>query len=100
MRKLRFHPCGNFKERYEQELTVFTTDFGRLWLGVGLFLLFAVVPWVSKPYILYIINHIGIAAIAAIGWLALPGAGDAPAGATATASAHVPGQSGRPKDDD
>jgi branched-chain amino acid transport system permease protein len=67
MRKLRFHPCGNFKERYEQELTVFTTDFGRLWLGIGLFLLFVIVPWTSKPYILYIINHIGIAAIAAIG---------------------------------
>ncbi len=67
MRKLRFHPCGNFKERYEEDLTIFTTDFGRLGLGVGLILLFIVIPLVSKPYTLYIINHIGIAAIAAVG---------------------------------
>ncbi|MEM2983378.1 MAG: branched-chain amino acid ABC transporter permease, partial [Candidatus Bathyarchaeia archaeon] len=67
MRGLRFNQCGNFNERYEQELTIFETDFGRLWLGIGLFLLFAVVPFVSPKYILYIINNIGIAAIAAIG---------------------------------
>jgi len=50
----------------------------------------------SRPLVALLL----VGAIAAIGWLALPGAGDAPAGATATASAHVPGQSGRPKDDD
>jgi len=67
MRRLRFHPCGNYKESYEEELTIFTTDFGRLWMGVGLFLLFVVIPLISSHYILYIVNHIGIAAIAAIG---------------------------------
>ena len=40
MRKLKLHPCGNFKAKYEQELTVFETDFGRVWLWVGLFGLF------------------------------------------------------------
>lgn len=61
------HPCGNFRERYEQELTVFTSDYGRFWTGVGLLLLLTVVPWLSSPYLLYIFNTIGIAAIAVIG---------------------------------
>jgi len=34
---------------------------------IGLFILFFVIPLVCKPYHLYIINHIGMAAIAAIG---------------------------------
>ena len=67
MRQLQFHPCGNFNETYEQELTIFETDFGRLAMLIGLLLLFAVVPFVTNAYILYIINTIGIYAIAAIG---------------------------------
>ncbi len=67
MRKLRFHPCGNFKEKHHQELTIFETDFGRLWMAVGLLLLFGVIPFVSSQYILYVINRIGIYAIAAVG---------------------------------
>jgi branched-chain amino acid transport system permease protein len=67
MRKLRFHPCGNFNDRYEQELTIFETDFGRTALAAGLVLLFAVVPYVSGPYFLYILNMIAITAVAAIG---------------------------------
>lgn len=67
MRKLKLHPCGKFNERYEEELTIFTTDFGRLWLLIGLVLLFAVVPFITSHYVLYVVNHIGIAAIAAIG---------------------------------
>ncbi|MBP1698582.1 MAG: hypothetical protein H6Q41_3770, partial [Deltaproteobacteria bacterium] len=45
MRKLKLHPCGKFNERYEEELTIFGTDFGRLWMWIGLFLLFAVIPF-------------------------------------------------------
>jgi branched-chain amino acid transport system permease protein len=67
MRKVQFHPCGNFNESYKEEITIFETDFGRLFLLVGLFLLFAVIPFVSNAYILYVINTIGIYAIAAIG---------------------------------
>ncbi|MBW1714687.1 MAG: branched-chain amino acid ABC transporter permease [Deltaproteobacteria bacterium] len=67
MRNLQLHPCGNFRETYRQELTIFETDFGRLATLVGLILLFAFVPFVSSAYILYIINTIGIFAIAAIG---------------------------------
>ncbi|RLB06879.1 MAG: branched-chain amino acid ABC transporter permease [Deltaproteobacteria bacterium] len=67
MRKLRFRPCGNFKEYYEQELTIFETDFGRMWMWIGLFLLLFVVPFVGSPYTLYVLNNIAIAAIAAIG---------------------------------
>jgi branched-chain amino acid transport system permease protein len=67
MRKLKLHPCGKFNEQYEEELAIFGTDFGRLWMWIGLFLLFVIVPFISDRYTLYIINHIGIAAIAAIG---------------------------------
>jgi branched-chain amino acid transport system permease protein len=67
MRKRKLHPCGKFNEQYEEELTIFGTDFGRLWMWIGLFILFAIVPFISSHYILYVINHIGIAAIAAIG---------------------------------
>ncbi len=67
MKKLRMHPCGNFRERYEQELAVFTTDYGRFWTGVGLLLLLTLLPLLSSPYMLYIFNTIGIAAIAVIG---------------------------------
>ncbi|HOO91569.1 MAG TPA: branched-chain amino acid ABC transporter permease, partial [Syntrophales bacterium] len=73
MRKLHFHPCGNFNERYEQELTIFETDFGRASLLIGLFILFAVVPYISGPYLLYIFNMIAITSIAAIGLNILTG---------------------------
>jgi len=67
MRKPQFHPCGNFRESYRQELTIFETDFGRLWLLIGLVLLFGVIPFLCKPYALYVLNTMGIYAIAAIG---------------------------------
>jgi branched-chain amino acid transport system permease protein len=38
-----------------------------VWLWVGMLLLLGVVPFLAGPYTLYIINYIGIAAIAAIG---------------------------------
>ena len=64
---LRLHPCGNYKERYEEDLTIFETDFGRLWLCIGLLVFLVFVPFVSKPYWLYVLNSTGIAAIAALG---------------------------------
>ena len=67
MHKFRFHPCGNFKVDYQEELTIFSTDFGRLWMWIGLLALFGVIPFVSSIYVLYLINTIGIYAIAAIG---------------------------------
>lgn len=73
MRKLQFHPCGNYKESYEQELTIFQTDFGRLWTIVGLVILFAVIPFISSRYVLYVINLIGIYAIASVGLNILTG---------------------------
>jgi branched-chain amino acid transport system permease protein len=62
-----FHPCGNYREGYDQELTVFETDFGRLWAAVGLLVLFGAVPFTFSPYLLYILNITGIAAVAAVG---------------------------------
>jgi len=67
MRAPRFHPCGNYKEVYARELALFETDFGRLWAFVGIAALFCVVPFVSPPYLLYVVNTTGIAAIAALG---------------------------------
>lgn len=67
MRRLKFHPCGNLKETYGEELTLFETDFGRLWTIIGLAVLFVAVPLLSSSYTLYILNHIAIASIAAIG---------------------------------
>lgn len=67
MGRLRLHPCGNYRERYEQELTIFETDFGRLWLWVGLAILFGIIPFLSSEYMLYVLNNVAIAAIAATG---------------------------------
>jgi branched-chain amino acid transport system permease protein len=67
MRKIQFHPCGNFRERYDQEMTVFSTDYGRFWAWIGMLILFAIVPMFVSPYMMYICNMVGIAAIAAIG---------------------------------
>ncbi|HPD55619.1 MAG TPA: branched-chain amino acid ABC transporter permease [Smithellaceae bacterium] len=67
MRRFSFHPCGNYRESYRQELSIFETDFGRAALIIFLSLFFFVVPFISSPYMLYILNTIGIAAIAAIG---------------------------------
>lgn len=67
MRKLKLHPCGKFNERYEEELAIFSTDFGRLSVLVGLIILFIAIPFISSNYTLYIVNHIGIASISAIG---------------------------------
>jgi branched-chain amino acid transport system permease protein len=66
MRRFSFHPCGNYREKYAQELTIFETDFGRVCLVVFL-LLFLLAPFVVSPYMLYILNTIGIASIAAVG---------------------------------
>jgi len=67
MRKLQFHPCGNFKESYSQEIAIFETDFGRTCMWAGILILFTIVPMASSPYFLYVLNMIGIAAIAALG---------------------------------
>jgi branched-chain amino acid transport system permease protein len=67
MKRLLFHPCGNYKEHYGQELTIFETDFGRMWAFIGIAFLFGAVPLISSPYLLYVINMTGIAAIAALG---------------------------------
>jgi len=67
MKNFSFHPCGNYRENYAQELKIFETDFGRVCLILFLAVLFLVAPFVLSPYMLYILNMIGIAAIAAIG---------------------------------
>ncbi len=67
MRKFSFHPCGNYHESYREELSIFETDFGRSCLLLFLIVLFVVVPVFASPYSMYILNTIGIMAIAAIG---------------------------------
>jgi branched-chain amino acid transport system permease protein len=65
--KFKFHPCGNFKEKYDQEITIFETDFGRLWLWIGIFFLFSLLPFITSPYFLHVLNTVGIVSIAAVG---------------------------------
>ena len=67
MRRFSFHPCGNYREDYAQELTIFETDYGRVCLIIFLFLFFLGAPLIVSSYMLYVLNTIGIAAIAAIG---------------------------------
>ena len=67
MKKFSFHSCGNYREDYAEELKIFETYFGRICLGLFLILFLAVAPFVVSAYMLYILNMIGIAAIAAIG---------------------------------
>jgi branched-chain amino acid transport system permease protein len=67
MKKLSFHPCGNYRETYAEELAIFDTWFGRISLIVFLVLLFGLAPLFASPYLLYVLNNIGIMAIAAIG---------------------------------
>ena len=67
MRRFRFRACGNYKISYEEELNIFETDFGRFYLIAGLVIVFAVIPFIGSPYFLYIINTMGIYAIAAVG---------------------------------
>ena len=64
---LRFRLCGNYFDRYEQELAIFETDFGRACLLAGLIVLFGIVPFISGPYTLYILIVIAITSIAALG---------------------------------
>src|SRR4030065_192719 len=67
MKKFSLHPCGNYRESYDQELAIFETNFGRICLCLFLVVLFFVAPFIVSPYTLYILNIIGIAAIAAVG---------------------------------
>ena len=67
MRRLIFRPCGNYFEGYEAELTIFETDFGRLCMWGGLFIIFVILPIISGSYVIHIFNIIGIMAIASIG---------------------------------
>ncbi|MGV8059310.1 MAG: branched-chain amino acid ABC transporter permease [Smithellaceae bacterium] len=67
MSRFSFHPCGNYRENYAQELTIFETDYGRITLGIFLLLFFFAAPFLVSSYMLYVLNTIGIAAIAAIG---------------------------------
>jgi len=65
--RLRLRPCGNYKERYEEELTIFETDFGRVCSVIGVVILFFVIPFTFGQYGLYVLNHVGIYAIGAVG---------------------------------
>jgi branched-chain amino acid transport system permease protein len=67
MKHFSLHPCGNYRESYEQELSIFETNFGRICLCLFLVILFFIIPFIANPYALYILNIIGIAAIAAVG---------------------------------
>ena len=73
MRDLQFHPCGSFKESYEDQFTLFKSNFGRLWVWISLVLLFVVVPFAGGTKVLNLFSLIGIYAMAALGLNILTG---------------------------
>ena len=73
MRKFQFHPCGSFKETYQDELFLFKTDFGRLGVWIGLILLFVVIPSSFGIQTLNLFSLMGIYAMAALGLNILTG---------------------------
>lgn len=73
MGRFNFHICGNFKTSYEEDLTLFQTDASRLWLIMGLIVVFILVPIAGNPHVMKILNMIGIYSIAAIGLNILTG---------------------------
>jgi branched-chain amino acid transport system permease protein len=73
MKKFQLHPCGSYNESYDKELTIYSTDFGRIGVGIGILLL-ALVPFLPiNPYFIYVLNITGIAAIAVVGLNLLTG---------------------------
>ncbi len=73
MKKFQLHPCGNYNESYNSELTIYSTDFGRIGVVVGILLLFLVPFLPISPYIIYVMNLTGIAAISVVGLNLLTG---------------------------
>lgn len=73
MKLVNFHTCGNFRSSYKEELTVFQTDFGKVWLIAGLILIFGLLPAAGNSHAFKILNLIGIYSIAAIGLNILTG---------------------------
>jgi len=64
--------CGDFKESYLDDETIFQTLFVKFWL-VALLVFLCVLPWISSSYVMYIANLIGIAIIGAVGLNLLTG---------------------------
>jgi branched-chain amino acid transport system permease protein len=67
MRLFRLNTCGKFTTSYEEELTFFKTGFSRLWLIIGLVLIFGYLPFALDSHTIKILSLIGIYSIAAIG---------------------------------
>jgi len=67
LKRLSLHPCGNYFENYREDLKIFETDFGRICTAVGLLILFTIVPLISGPYTMYVLNLVAITSIAALG---------------------------------
>ncbi|MBN1829065.1 MAG: branched-chain amino acid ABC transporter permease [Deltaproteobacteria bacterium] len=67
MKSFHFRPCGNLKERYDEELRIFETDFGRAAAIIGGLLFFSAATLLCGSYIVYIFNIIAISSIGALG---------------------------------
>ncbi len=62
-----FHSCGRLKTRYEEDLALFQTPWGRRFMVLGLICLFGLVPHMANDRILHLINMVSIYAVVAVG---------------------------------
>jgi branched-chain amino acid transport system permease protein len=62
-----FHSGEKLKTRYEEDLSLFQTAWGRRFMVLGLICLFGLVPCVASDLILHLINMVCIYAVAAVG---------------------------------
>ncbi|MBN1626205.1 MAG: branched-chain amino acid ABC transporter permease [Deltaproteobacteria bacterium] len=67
MKRFHFYNCGDFKASYEEELSLFQTGLGWLWLIIGLILILTVIPMSVNPPVIRILSLMGIYSIAAVG---------------------------------
>ncbi|BAS26931.1 branched-chain amino acid ABC transporter permease [Limnochorda pilosa] len=64
--------CGNYKVRYQDDLTVFPNATGRLFVA-GLLLLLSLVPLLRSDYLVYLATLVGIFVIGTLGLNLLTG---------------------------
>jgi len=72
MERLRWSPCGNYRVNYFEEIKIFDTHFGYLFLILFIGAL-ACLPFFCDSYLMFIFNMIGVNIIAALGLNLLTG---------------------------
>ena len=69
---MQFSGCGNYKTRYVDEMALFETDTGRLFI-VAVLLLGVALPWMVGDYPLFLLQLVAVFTIGALGLNLLTG---------------------------